>query len=170
MALLKIARMGNPVLHQVATPVSDPGSPEIRRLVGDMLETMADARGAGLAAPQVHNPLRLFVYHVPANRVANPEDSLLPRVLINPEITPVGDDMMVCSEGCLSIPGLRGDVPRHAKIHYRGLDMNGNVLEGEAAGFHANVLQHEYDHLEGILYPQRIQNFSRFGYVGEIVR
>lgn len=170
MALLKIARMGNPVLHQVAQAVSDPKAPEIQSLIADMLETMADARGAGLAAPQVHQPLRIFVYHVPTNRVANPEEALLPRVLINPEITPVGDEMMICSEGCLSIPGLRADVPRHAKVRYSGLDENGEVLEGEATGFHANVLQHENDHLNGILYPQRITDFERFGHVEEILR
>ncbi|MBS0982611.1 peptide deformylase [Gluconobacter cerinus] len=170
MALLKIARMGHPVLHQIAEPVSDPISPEIRHLIGDMLDTMVDANGAGLAAPQVHHPLRLFVYRVPANRVSDPEQALLPRVLINPEITPLGEEMMVCGEGCLSIPGLRGDVLRHAKVHYRGIDENGEEVEGEAVGFHANVLQHENDHLDGILYPQRIEDFSRFGYVEEIVR
>ncbi|MBS1096089.1 peptide deformylase [Gluconobacter sphaericus] len=170
MALLKIARMGNPVLHQVAQAVSDPKAPEIQSLIADMLETMADARGAGLAAPQVHQPLRIFVYHVPTNRVANPEEALLPRVFINPEINPVGDEMMICSEGCLSIPGLRADVPRHARVRYSGLDENGKLLEGEATGFHANVLQHENDHLNGILYPQRITDFERFGYVEEILR
>ena len=170
MALLKIARMGHPVLHQIAEPVSDPTSPEIRHLINDMLDTMVDANGAGLAAPQVHHPLRLFVYRVPANRVSDPEQALLPRVLINPEITPLGEEMMVCGEGCLSIPGLRGDVLRHAKVHYRGIDENGEEVEGEAVGFHANVLQHENDHLDGILYPQRIEDFSRFGYVEEIVR
>jgi len=170
MALLKIARMGHPVLHQIAEPVSDPTSPEIRHLIKDMLDTMVDANGAGLAAPQVHHPLRLFVYRVPANRVSDPEQALLPRVLINPEITPLGEEMMVCGEGCLSIPGLRGDVLRHAKVHYRGVDENGEEVEGEAVGFHANVLQHEHDHLDGILYPQRIEDFSRFGYVEEIVR
>ncbi|MFT9095486.1 MAG: peptide deformylase, partial [Gluconobacter cerinus] len=133
-------------------------------------DTMVDANGAGLAAPQVHHPLRLFVYRVPANRVSDPEQALLPRVLINPEITPLGEEMMVCGEGCLSIPGLRGDVLRHAKVHYRGIDENGEEVEGEAVGFHANVLQHENDHLDGILYPQRIEDFSRFGYVEEIVR
>ncbi|GBR02221.1 peptide deformylase [Gluconobacter cerinus] len=170
MALLKIARMGHPVLHQIAEPVSDPTSREIRHLIRDMLDTMVDANGAGLAAPQVHHPLRLFVYRVPANRVSDPEQALLPRVLINPEITPLGEEMMVCGEGCLSIPDLRGDVLRHAKVHYRGVDENGEEVEGEAVGFHANVLQHENDHLDGILYPQRIEDFSRFGYVEEIVR
>ncbi|GBR70698.1 peptide deformylase [Gluconobacter kanchanaburiensis] len=170
MTLLKIARMGNVVLNQVAQPVSDPKAPEIQALIADMLETMSDARGAGLAAPQVHRSLRLFVYHVPTNRVENPDDALLPRVLINPEITPVGNEMMVCSEGCLSIPGLRADVPRYATVRYSGLDERGELVEGEATGFHANVLQHENDHLNGILYPQRITDFDRFGYVEEIVR
>ncbi|MBS1101835.1 peptide deformylase [Gluconobacter sp. Dm-62] len=170
MALLKIARMGNPVLHQEAQTVSDPKAPEIQSLIADMLETMADARGAGLAAPQVHQSVRIFVYHVPTNRVANPEEALLPRVLINPEITPVGDEMMICSEGCLSIPGLRADVPRYAAVRYSGVNENGEAVEGEATGFHANVLQHENDHLNGILYPQRITAFDRFGYVEEILR
>ncbi|WP_211586394.1 peptide deformylase [Gluconobacter sp. Dm-73] len=170
MALLKIARMGNPVLHQVARAVSDPKAPEIQSLIADMMETMADARGAGLAAPQVHQPLRMFVYHVPASRVATPEEALLPRVLINPKITPLGEEMMTCTEGCLSIPGLRADVPRYAAVRYSGLDQDGVLVEGEATGFHANVLQHENDHLNGILYPQRIIDFDRFGYVEETLR
>ncbi|QDH16239.1 peptide deformylase [Swingsia samuiensis] len=170
MALLKIARMGNPVLHKVAEPVSDVHSSEIQRLIRDMLETMEDAHGAGLAAPQVYQSLRLFVYHVPESRVGDSEQALTPRVLINPHISPVGNEQMICSEGCLSIPGLRADIPRYKKVHYRGLNATGDVVEGEAEGFHANVLQHENDHLDGILYPQRITDFNRFGFSEEFLR
>ncbi|GBD55574.1 peptide deformylase [Gluconobacter wancherniae] len=170
MTLLKIARMGHPVLHRVAEPVSDVNTPQIQKLIADMLETMADARGAGLAAPQVHEGLRLIVYHVPVSRVENPEEALPPQVLINPVLTAVGRETMMCVEGCLSIPGLRGEVSRHARVHYAGLDASGNLVEGEASGFHANVLQHECDHLDGILYPQRITDYSRFGFVEELSR
>lgn len=167
MALLKIARMGHPVLLQKAQPVEDVHSLSIRQLVSDMIETMLDSRGAGLAAPQVHKSLRLFVYHVPESRCGAGEASIPPRVLINPELVPLGDDMMHCTEGCLSLPSLRGVVPRHATIAYRGLDLDGSVVSGEASGFHANVLQHEYDHLEGILYTMRMTDFSTFGYAEE---
>ena len=166
MALLKIARMGHPVLLERARPVADPTDPAIRRLASDMIETMLDAPGVGLAAPQVHVSLRLFVFRVPAARAGDGAE-VAPRVLINPEITSLSDEMMMCSEGCLSIPGMRGTVPRYAHIHYRGLDIDGRVVEAEARGFHANVIQHEYDHLDGILYPMRLVDFASFGYVEE---
>lgn len=167
MALLKIARMGHPVLLQRAQPVEDVHSLSIRQLVSDMIETMLDSRGAGLAAPQVHKSLRLFVYHVPEARCGAGEPPIPPRVLINPEIAPVGNAMMQCTEGCLSLPSLRGVVPRHAVVTYRGLDLDGAVITGEASGFHANVLQHECDHLEGILYTMRMTDFATFGYAEE---
>ncbi|GBQ87242.1 peptide deformylase [Asaia krungthepensis] len=167
MALLKIARMGHPVLLQKAQEVEDVHSLTIRQLVSDMIETMLDSRGAGLAAPQVHKSLRLFVYHVPEARCAAGESPIPPRVLINPEITPLGDDTMECTEGCLSLPLLRGVVPRHAAVTYKGLGLDGAVIGGEARGFHANVLQHEYDHLEGILYTMRMTDFASFGYAEE---
>ncbi len=172
MALLKIARMGHPVLTEMARPVADPGAPEIRRLVADMLETMGDAGGTGLAAPQVHVGLRLFVFMVQPHRASGLEgDDAMPRtVLINPEVEAVGDAMQLCWEGCLSIPGLRGVVPRHQRIRYRGVDCDGTLIEREAAGFHADVVQHEFDHLNGILYPMRITDFSRFGFAEEIGR
>ncbi|RUT25053.1 peptide deformylase [Asaia sp. W19] len=167
MALLKIARMGHPVLLQKAQPVEDVHSLTIRQLVSDMIETMLDSRGAGLAAPQVHKSLRLFVYHVPEPRCMAGEAPIPPRVLINPEITPLGDAVMECTEGCLSLPLLRGVVPRHAAVAYKGLGLDGTVISGEARGFHANVLQHEYDHLEGILYTMRMTDFASFGYAEE---
>ncbi|WP_336762947.1 peptide deformylase [Asaia sp. VD9] len=167
MALLKIARMGHPVLLQKAQPVEDVHSLTIRQLVSDMIETMLDSRGAGLAAPQVHKSLRLFVYHVPEPRCMAGEAPIPPRVLINPEITPLDDAVMECTEGCLSLPLLRGVVTRHAAVAYKGLDLDGTVISGEARGFHANVLQHEYDHLEGILYTMRMTDFASFGYAEE---
>jgi peptide deformylase len=168
MALLKIARMGHPVLLARAAVVEDPLAPDIQDLIADMIETMHDANGAGLAAPQVHRSLRLFVYHVPVSR--EPSAPLSVRALINPEITPIDDAIMLCEEGCLSIPGLRATVPRHERVHYRGLDQNGVPVEGEASGFHANVLQHEADHLDGVLYPMRIVDHTRFGFSEELLR
>ncbi|MFT8421427.1 MAG: peptide deformylase [Gluconacetobacter sp.] len=171
MTLLKIARMGHPVLLRRADDVPDPAAPEIGRLIDDMIETMEDARGAGLAAPQVHVSLRLFVYRVPAERSAGEDDP--PRgasVLINPVLRPVGDEMVLRPEGCLSIPGLRGMVPRHVRVAYSGLDRDGVPVEGVATGFLANVLQHEYDHLDGILYPMRMKELGQMGFDEEIGR
>ena len=171
MAILKIARMGHPVLLRRADPVADSRDPEIARLIADMIETMDDAQGVGLAAPQVHVPLRLFVYRVPEARSAGPEDP--PRdtaVLINPALEPIGGEIAVAYEGCLSIPGLRGAVPRPAQVRYRGVDGEGRAVEGVASGFHAVVLQHEYDHLDGILYPTRMTDLTRLGFVEEQLR
>lgn len=171
MALLKIARMGHPVLLRRADPVTDPTDPEITRLVDDMLETMLDARGVGLAAPQVHRSLRLFVYRVPAERSAGEGDPPVEAgVLINPDLELLGESRVGRLEGCLSIPGLRGVVPRAERVRYRGVDRSGAVVEGEAGGFLANVLQHEYDHLDGILYPARMEDASRMGFEDEVAR
>ena len=168
MALLKIARMGHPVLLQRATEVPDPGAAEVRRLVADMVETMLDAPGIGLAAPQVHEGLRLFVYHLPSARPG--EDAVAPRAIINPHLDPVDDGMVLSWEGCLSIPGLRAAVPRYRRIRYTGVDCDGRAVEGEAEGLHAVVMQHEYDHLDGILYPMRVTDFSKFGFAEELAQ
>jgi peptide deformylase len=170
MALLKIARMGHPVLIQRCAPVADPGAPEIRRLVADMIATMEDAPGVGLAAPQVYQPLRLFVFRVPGGREAkDPEDTASPAaVLINPTVELIGDERVVGWEGCLSIPGLRAGVPRATRIRYRGVDCDGNVMEREVTGFHARIVQHEYDHLDGILYTMRMTDFRYFGFTEEL--
>jgi peptide deformylase len=168
MSLLKIARMGHPVLWQKSEPVADPGAPEIRRLVADMIETMLDAPGIGLAAPQVHVPLRLFVFHLPPGRAD--ADSLGPSVVINPEIESIGQTQVLRWEGCLSIPGLRAAVPRFERIRYRGMDCDGKTVGGEVDGLHANVVQHEYDHLDGILYPMRVTDFTTFGFADEQAR
>lgn len=168
MALLKIARMGHPVLLERAAPVADPTAPDIRRLVADMIETMLDAPGIGLAGPQVHVPLRLFVFHLPAERAGAP--AVRPTAVINPVFHPVGEEMAQRIEGCLSIPGLRAAVPRHVRIRYTGVDENGEPVGGEVDGLHANVVQHEYDHLDGILYPMRVTDFGSFGFVEELAR
>ena len=168
MALLKIARMGHPVLLQVAEPVADPGAPDIRRLAADMIETMLDAPGIGLAAPQVHVPLRMFVLHLPPDR--NEGQAMPPSVVINPRFEPVGDEMALRWEGCLSIPGLRGAVPRHVRIRYTGVDCDGQPVGGEVDGLHANVFQHEYDHLDGVLYTMRMTDLRQLGFAEEMAR
>lgn len=172
MAILKIARMGHPVLLRRCDPVADPGAPEIRRLVADMFETMADAQGAGLAAPQVHAPLRIFVFRaVPDRTGEDPEDMpITETVMINPEVELLTEDRVLRWEGCLSIPGLRAAVPRAPRIHYRGVDCDGNLTERTVTGFHAGVVQHEFDHLNGILYPMRMTDFSLFGFSEEMAR
>jgi peptide deformylase len=172
MALLKIARMGHPVLLQKAEKVADPTHPEIARLVADMIETMLDAGGVGLAAPQVHVPLRLFVMHLPAARREDGETSpaLAPFAVINPMIEPLDDDRVLRWEGCLSIPGLRALVPRWSRIRYTGVDTANATVGGVVDGFHANIVQHEYDHLDGILYPMRVTDFSSFGFNEELAR
>ena len=161
MSLLKIARMGHPILLTPAEPVADPTAPEIRRLVADMAETMEDAGGVGLAAPQVHVPLRLFVWRTSAGGVS---------ALINPELEQVGEETETAWEGCLSIPGLRGAVRRAARLRFRGVDIDGRPVEGEAAGLVARVMQHETDHLDGILYPMRMEDLSLFGFTEELTR
>ena len=171
MAILKIARMGNPVLLRRCDPVPDPGAPEIRRLVADMMRTMEDAPGVGLAAPQVYVPLRLFVFRVPAERAGASGAGPVPNtVLINPEIEPIGDEIGLGWEGCLSIPEMRAVVPRALRIRYRGVDCDGAEITGEAAGFHARVMQHEYDHLDGVLYTMRVTDFRYFGFNDELDR
>jgi peptide deformylase len=172
MAILKIARMGHPMLLRRCDPVPDPGAPEIRRLVADMMETMEDAPGVGLAAPQVFQPLRLFVFRVPGDRSgADPDDSPVGNaVLINPELELIGDDRVLGWEGCLSIPGMRAAIPRAQRVRYRGVDCDGNVVTREVSGFHARVVQHEYDHLDGILYTMRVADFSLFGFNEELTK
>jgi peptide deformylase len=175
MAILKIARMGHPVLATPARAVSDPKTPEIRRLVNDMVETMIDANGAGLAAPQVHVPLRIVVFQAPEGRT-DPGLSETERfdhtapltVLINPEIQVLGTGLEGGWEGCLSVPGLRGWVERADHIRYRGLGINGETIERVARGFHARVVQHECDHLEGRLYVSRMSDLSRLIFESEI--
>jgi peptide deformylase len=181
MAILKIARMGHPVLATPAAPVSDPTAPEIRRLVNDMVETMIDANGAGLAAPQVHVPLRVVVFQAPGERsepLNSPDSGLAGEeafdhtapltVLINPEIAVIDPTAEGGWEGCLSVPGLRGWVERPGHIRYRGFGLDGRLVERTARGFHARVVQHECDHLEGRLYPSRMSDLGKLVFESEI--
>lgn len=167
--------MGHPALRQTAEPVTDFGDPELRRLVEDMVETMIDASGAGLAAPQVHESIRLVIFQAPAGRSdpglseAEAFDHTAPlTVLINPEIEIVSDEREGGWEGCLSVPGLRGWVERPAHIRYKGMGIDGQVIQRVARGFHARVVQHECDHLDGILYPQRMTDLGKLIFESEI--
>ncbi|PIW27809.1 MAG: peptide deformylase [Rhodospirillales bacterium CG15_BIG_FIL_POST_REV_8_21_14_020_66_15] len=169
MAILKIARMGHPVLMGTAQPVQDPTDRRIHGLVADMVETMADAPGIGLAAPQVHVPLRVVVFRVPGERTEDKKEVPL-TVLVNPVIELVGDATEEGWEGCLSLPEMTGRVPRHTHIRYRAHGLNGKSFEREAKGYHARVVQHECDHLDGILYPMRMTELSTFGFVEEMAR
>jgi peptide deformylase len=184
MAILKIARMGHPVLGQVAAPVEDPGAPELRRLVADMLETMEDAAGTGLAAPQVYVPRRLVIFYVSAGRAerenrredesdsdeepAEKVEEVPLTVLINPVIELLGEEMTTSWESCLSAPGLAGQVPRQRAIRYRAVGLDGQEITREAQGFHARVVQHECDHLDGVLYPQRMSDLSTLSFTSEL--
>jgi len=164
--------MGHPVLWSAAAPVDDPTAPWVRRLVDDMIETMEDAGGTGIAAPQVHMPYRIVVFRVPEERVTDmPGDSAQDlTVLVNPVVELIGNERALGWEGCLSVPGLRGVVPRHLQIRYRGTSPEGDVVERPVAGFHARVIQHECDHLDGILYPQRMTDHRLLVFLEELQR
>jgi len=170
MAIRKIARMGHPVLKRVAMPVSDPGAPEIARLVDDLIDTGGDIGANGIAAPQIYEPLRLFVYRVREQVI--PEGACMKpipwTVCINPEIEVLTDEMRPYIERCLSLPGLYGEVPRHATIRLRWTDTSGARQACIAHRYHARLLQHEYDHLDGVLYPMRMRDMSTFGFVSEL--
>jgi peptide deformylase len=160
----EILKMGDPRLLRVAPPVRAFNTPELRELIADMFETMEAASGAGLAAPQIGVDLQLVIFGFSHNQ-RYPEAPPVPHtVLINPVITPLGEEWVEGWEGCLSVPGLRGLVPRLARIRYAGFDPMGTPIEREADGFHARVVQHECDHLVGRLYPTRMTDLSRFGY------
>jgi peptide deformylase len=174
MAIRKIARMGHPILQGVAKPVPDPKAPEVQVLVRDMIETMIDANGAGLAAPQVYEPWRIVIFQAPPERVTEGVDEeeafdhTAPlTVLINPEIEFLTTETEKGWEGCLSVPGLRGAVPRVTALRYRGVTHQGERIERIARGFHARVVQHECDHLDGILYPQRMDDMSELIFESE---
>ena len=169
MAILKIARMGHPVLLAKAQEVADVTAPEIRRLLADMAETLVDAGGVGLAAPQVFQSLRLFIYEVPASRAQGGQAVPL-SAMFNPVVTPLGEETELGWEGCLSIPGLRAAVPRYKRIRLTGLDEAGAPIDIELSGFAARVVQHEADHLDGVMYPSRMQDFRYFGFNEETER
>lgn len=170
MAVREVLRMGNPLLLERAKEVVEFDTQALHALIRDMEDTMADMQGAGLAAPQIGVSSRVVIFGSKDAESVNPrypDDDHVPyTILINPVITPIKQEEMVEGwEGCLSVPGLRGVVPRYAAIRYTGFDPSGKPIERTVEGFHARVVQHECDHLDGILYPMRVEDFSRFGYV-----
>lgn len=173
MPILKIARMGHPILRQRAAEVPDPTAPEVKRLVAAMIETMEDADGTGLAAPQVHMPWRIVVYKVEGGRAASEDGSgraVPTTAMINPVIEPLGEETDVGFEACLSVPGMAGPVRRFTHVRATYATTEGETVEIEAHGFHARVLQHECDHLDGVLYPMRVEDMTQFGFVEELRR
>ena len=165
MTIHTILKMGDPRLLRQAQPVPRFDTPQLHALVRDMQETMAQVNGAGLAAPQIGVDLQVVIFGTGQINPRYPDaEPIAETVLINPTITPLGAEEVEDWEGCLSVPGLRGVVPRWQSIRYQGWDVQGQVIEREVSGFHARVVQHECDHLVGKLYPMRVRDFSRFGY------
>ena len=159
-----VLRMGDPRLLQRSMEVQAFATPALEALLADMRDTMRAENGAGLAAPQIGVPLRVVIFGFEENQRYPDAEPVPYTELVNPVIVPLGDEMEDGWEGCLSVPGLRGVVPRYARLAYSGIDPQGRRIEREVEGFHARVVQHECDHLDGILYPMRVQDFSRFGY------
>ena len=166
MPVREILKMGDERLLRIARPLTDAefGTPEVHALIADMVETLHAVQGAGLAAPQIGVDLALVIFGFGASRRYPDAPPVPPTVLINPVIEPLSDEEEDGWEGCLSVPGLRGVVPRHSRIRYSGFDLAGQPIAREAEGFHARVVQHECDHLIGTLYPMRVRDFTRFGY------
>ena len=163
-----VLRMGDPRLLQVSQAVEAFGTPELRELLQDMRDTMAHLNGAGLAAPQIGIALRVVIFGVHANPRYPDAEEVPDTVLVNPVVEPIGEEMEEGWEGCLSVPGLRGVVARYRRLRYRGFDEEGGPIDRTVEGFHARVVQHECDHLDGILYPMRITAFSRFGFTATL--
>lgn len=169
MAVRKVLRMGHPLLQEVSADVTQFNTAELDNLIQDLFDTMEAEDGAGIAAPQIGVLKRVVIFGVENENPRYPNRGSVPvTVLINPVITPLGDGKEDGWEGCLSVPGMRGLVPRFSRIAYRGYDQMGNVIERQADGFHARVVQHECDHLDGILYPQRIEDMTQFGFLEEV--
>jgi len=168
MSVKPVLRMGDPRLAQCAQPVDQFATDELHGLIRDMLDTMAAENGAGLAAPQIGAPWRVVVFGVDHNPRYPDAETVPMTVLINPQVTALDTDKEEDWEGCLSVPGMRGWVPRYARIRYTGFDAEGHLIERQAENFHARVVQHECDHLDGILYPQRIRDMTRFGFNEEL--
>lgn len=163
-----VLRMGDPRLLEQAQPVAELDTAELHELIADMQDTMAALNGAGLAAPQIGVGLQVVIFGVDHNP-RYPDVEPVPRtVLINPQLTVLGEEMEEGWEGCLSVPGMRGLVPRHKTVRYRGFDQHGNPVDRTVTGFHARVVQHECDHLAGILYPMRIRDLRNFGFIEEL--
>lgn len=168
MPVRDVLRMGHPVLREKAKPVDNVGTPELRALVQDMKDTMAAQNGAGLAAPQIGVGLRVVIFGVEKNPRYPDAEAVPFTVLVNPKITFLTREVENDWEGCLSVPGMRGVVPRYTKLRYTGTDEEGTAIDRVAEGFHARVVQHECDHLDGILYPQRMTDMSTFGFTAEL--
>jgi len=164
MAIKEILKMGDPRLLEVSKPIKDLNAIDLDQLIQDMIDTMEANDGAGLAAPQIGINIQLVIFGFKKNDRYPDAEEVPFTVLINPLITPIGDEMEDGWEGCLSVPGLRGVVPRYKNILYQGLDQHGKKIERKVDGFHSRVVQHECDHLFGILYPMRIKDFTRFGF------
>jgi len=168
MAIRTVLRMGDVRLLQRSEPVSEFDTPQLHALLTDMRDTMHDLNGAGLAAPQIGVGLRVVIFGVQKNSRYPDAEEVPQTVLINPVIEPLDEDIEQDWEGCLSVPGMRGLVPRHAHIRYRGRDEYGAMIDRTVSGFHARVVQHECDHLDGILYPMRIRDLTQFGFTEEL--
>lgn len=164
MAVRSILHMGHPLLLTPAAEVTAFSTPELAALIADMFDTMHAAGGVGLAAPQIGVSLQVVIFGFERSERYPDAEAVPQTVLVNPVLTPLGDEEQTDWEGCLSVPGLRGAVPRHARLRYQGFDAAGNPVDRTVTGFHARVVQHECDHLAGRLYPSRIRDFSRFGF------
>jgi peptide deformylase len=164
MAIREVLKMGDPRLLAVAQPVAEFGSPELKTLLTDMQDTMRDLNGAGLAAPQIGAGLRVVIFGFEDNPRYPDADSVPFTILINPQLTPLSEVQDEGWEGCLSVPGMRGLVPRYRELRYTGFDADGNPIDRTVKDFHARVVQHEVDHLDGILYPRRIRDLTQFGF------
>lgn len=164
MAVRRVLKMGDPLLYRKADPVKELNTPELDRLVADMFDTMAALNGAGLAAPQIGVSQRVVIFSVESNPRYPDVEPVPTTVLVNPALTPVGNDMEDGWEGCLSVPGLRGLVSRYRSLRYTGFDQHGQPIDRTVSGFHARVVQHECDHLDGILYPMRLRDIRLLGF------
>ena len=164
MAVKRVLRMGEPLLLEVAKPVTAFDTPELHDLIADMQDTMDAMSGAGIAAPQIGMSLRVVIFGVGKNPRYPDVEQVPYTVLINPTLTPISEAMEDGWEGCLSVPGMRGLVPRYSRLHYTGFDQFGSPIDRMASDFHARVVQHECDHLDGILYPMRIEDLTKFGF------
>ena len=165
MAIQKVLKMGDPILLQVAAPVANFDSPELHELLSDMRDTMAATNGAGIAAPQIGVSQQVVIFGIDHNPRYPDAEAVPFTVLINPTLEFIGDELEDGWEGCLSVPGMRGIVPRYKQLRYRGFDEKGQVIDRTVNDFHARVVQHECDHLIGMLYPMRIKDFRNFGFV-----
>jgi peptide deformylase len=168
MAVREVLRMGHPVLREKAKPVESFGTPELKQLLADMIETMNAKNGAGLAAPQIGVSQRLVIFGVEKNPRYPDAEEVPFTVLVNPKLVMMTREVEEDWEGCLSVPGMRGVVPRYTKLRYTGFDIDGNPIDRVAEGFHARVVQHEVDHLDGILYPMRMTDMAKFGFNEEL--